>query len=143
MLLARGDLPRDSPGERTFRNPGCSAVRWSGDGCRKAAATVGRNVESLAIAPPVNCSSQVAGVVKSATYDRWFRKLKDRRARARIQVRIDRLAEGNPDDVKPVGQGVSELRIKYGPGYRVYYLTEGETLVVLLAGGNKSTQSPT
>lgn len=63
-------------------------------------------------------------VVKSATFDRWLRKPKDRRDAARILVRIDRLVGGNPGDVKPVGNGVSELRIDYGPGDRVYYLRE-------------------
>jgi putative addiction module killer protein len=57
-----------------------------------------------------------------------------------VLVRIDRLAAGNPGDVKPVGEGISELRINYGPGYRVYYLQDGDTLVVLLCGGEKSTQ---
>jgi putative addiction module killer protein len=70
-------------------------------------------------------------IVKSATFDRWLRKLKDRRAAARVLVRIDRLAAGNPGDVKPVGSGISELRIDYGPGYRVYYLQEGQRLIVL------------
>lgn len=79
-------------------------------------------------------------VLKSATFDRWLRKLKDRRAAARVQVRIDRLAAGNPGDVKPVGNGVSELRIDYGPGYRVYYLQDGDRLIVLLCGGNKASQ---
>lgn len=78
-------------------------------------------------------------VIKSATFDRWLRKLKDRRAAARVLVRIDRLA-GNPGDVKPVGEGISELRIAYGPGYRVYYLQEGQRLIVLLCGGDKSSQ---
>lgn len=64
-------------------------------------------------------------VVKSATFDRWLRKLKDRRAAARILVRIDRLVAGNPGDVRPVGSGISELRIDHGPGYRVYYLPRG------------------
>jgi putative addiction module killer protein len=80
-------------------------------------------------------------VVKSATFDRWLRTLKDRRAAARVQVRIDRLAAGNPGDVRPVGNGVSELRITYGPGYRVYYLQEGQRLVVVLCGGDKSSQA--
>ena len=71
-------------------------------------------------------------IVKSATFDRWLRKLKDRRAAARVLVRIDRLAAGNPGDVKPVGSGISELRIDYVPGYRVYYLQEGKRLIVLL-----------
>ena len=79
-------------------------------------------------------------VVKSATFDRWLRKLKDRRAAARVLIRIDRLAAGNPGDVKPVGEGISELRIAYGPGYRVYYLQEGQRLIVLLCGGDKSSQ---
>jgi putative addiction module killer protein len=73
-------------------------------------------------------------------YSRWFNGLRDRQARARINVRIRRLSLGNPGDVKPVGEGVSELRINYGPGYRVYYLQRGETLVILLAGGEKHTQ---
>ena len=88
----------------------------------------------------VNYSSRVVEVVKSATFDRWLRKLKNRRAAARIQVRIDRLAVGNPGDVKPVGSGISELRIDYGPGYRVYYLHEGQRLILLLYGGDKSSQ---
>lgn len=79
-------------------------------------------------------------VIRSETFDRWLRKLKDRRAAARVQVRIDRLAAGNPGDVKPVGGGVSELRIDYGPGYRVYCLQEGDKLILLLCGGDKSTQ---
>lgn len=79
-------------------------------------------------------------VVRSATFDRWLRKLRDRRAVARIRIRIDRLVGGNPGDVRPVGSGISELRIDYGPGYRVYYLQEGDTLVLLLCGGDKSSQ---
>jgi putative addiction module killer protein len=73
-------------------------------------------------------------------FDRWLRKLGDRQAAARVQVRIDRLANGNAGDVKPVGGGISELRINYGPGYRIYYLQEGQRLIVLLCGGDKSTQ---
>jgi putative addiction module killer protein len=82
----------------------------------------------------------VVEVVTSATFDRWLRKLKDRRAAARVLIRIDRLAAGNPGDVKPVGRGISELRIDYGPGYRVYFLHEGDRLILLLTGGDKSTQ---
>jgi putative addiction module killer protein len=67
--------------------------------------------------------------------------LNDIRARARILVRIERLAAGNPGDVKPVGEGVSELRIDYGPGYRVYYQKQGRKVVILLAGGDKNTQA--
>jgi putative addiction module killer protein len=62
-------------------------------------------------------------------------------AKARVQVRIDRLALGNSGDARPVGEGVSELRIDYGPGYRVYFVRRGDTLIVLLAGGDKRTQS--
>ena len=79
-------------------------------------------------------------VVRSGTFDRWFRQLKDRRAVARVLVRINRLAAGNPGDVKPVGQGVSELRIAYGPGYRIYYLHDGDQVILLLTGGDKSSQ---
>ena len=67
--------------------------------------------------------------------------MKDIRARARILVRIERLAAGNPGDVKPVGEGVSELRIDYGPGYRIYYIKRGQSVVILLAGGDKRTQA--
>ena len=70
----------------------------------------------------------------------WFNSLRDIRARAKIQVRIDRLALGNPGDVKSVGLGVSELRIDYAVGYRVYFTKRGPLLVILLAGGDKSTQ---
>ena len=67
--------------------------------------------------------------------------MRDVRARARILVRVERLAAGNPGDVRPVGEGVSELRIDYGPGYRVYFKRQGRTVVVLLAGGDKRTQN--
>jgi len=73
-------------------------------------------------------------------FARWFARLRDRQAQRRIQVRIDRLQIGNPGDVQPVGSGVSEMRIDYGPGYRVYFAQRGPTLIVLLAGGDKHTQ---
>jgi putative addiction module killer protein len=79
-------------------------------------------------------------IQQTEIYLEWFESLRDRQARARIDIRIRRLAIGNPGDVKPVGQGVSELRIDYGPGYRVYFLQRGETLIILLAGGDKRTQ---
>ena len=79
-------------------------------------------------------------VRQTEVYRKWFAELRDRRVRARINVRIRRLSLGNPGDVKPIGEGVSELRIDYGPGYRVYFLQRGQTLVVLLAGGDKHTQ---
>lgn len=83
----------------------------------------------------------MAEVFKSATFDRWLRRLKDRAAVQRINARIERLAAGNPGDVKPVGDSVSELRLTYSPGYRVYYMQCGACVVVLLCGGDKSTQS--
>ncbi len=70
----------------------------------------------------------------------WFEDLRDREARARITVRIRRLSLGNPGDVKPVGKGVSEMRIDYGPGYRLYFTRRGDALVILLCGGDKRTQ---
>lgn len=73
-------------------------------------------------------------------FTRWFSRLRDNRARARIRARIDRLSEGNPGDARPVGEGVSEMRIDYGPGYRVYYSQQGQRFVMLLAGGDKSNQ---
>ena len=79
-------------------------------------------------------------MIATSDFDTWLRKLKDRQARLRNLERLDRLARGNPGDVKPVGAGVSELRLTYGPGYRVYYLQEGDALVLLLIGGDKSTQ---
>jgi len=78
---------------------------------------------------------------KTEAFTKWIDDLNDMRARARVLVRIERLAAGNPGDVAPVGGGVSELRIDYGPGYRVYYKQFGESLVILLAGGDKQTQT--
>lgn len=78
---------------------------------------------------------------KTETFAQWLDGLRDVRARARIQVRIERLAAGNAGDVEPVGEGVSELRIDYGPGYRVYFKKHGREVVILLAGGDKRTQS--
>lgn len=80
-------------------------------------------------------------IIKTNHFDQWLRKLRDHRARARIEARVTRLAEGNAGDVKPVGGGVSEMRIDYGPGYRVYYLQKGDIMVVLLCGGDKSSQT--
>lgn len=77
---------------------------------------------------------------QTEVYARWFAGLRHHQAKARINVRIRRLSLGNPGDVRPVGRGVSELRIDYGPGYRVYLAQSGQMVVVLLAGGSKSTQ---
>ena len=78
---------------------------------------------------------------KTETFVQWLDELRDVRGRARVQVRIERLAAGNAGDVEPVGEGVSELRIDCGPGYRVYFKKHGREVVILLAGGDKRTQS--
>jgi putative addiction module killer protein len=78
---------------------------------------------------------------KTEIFTHWFDGLKDRRAKARIQARIDRLEMGNFGDVAPVGEGISELRIFYGSGYRVYFVKRGSVVVILLSGGDKSTQT--
>ena len=77
---------------------------------------------------------------KTDHFVQWLDDLHDIRARARVLVRIERLAAGNPGDVEPVSEGVSELRINYGPGYRVYFKKHGQELIILLAGGDKSSQ---
>ena len=78
---------------------------------------------------------------KTEVFANWFNSLRDRRAKARIQARIDRLELGHLGDVAPVGEGVSELRIFYGPGYRVYFVKRGSVVIILLSGGAKSTQN--
>jgi len=83
----------------------------------------------------------VIEIRKTDVFARWLDDLDDLRARARIQARIERLAAGNPGDVKPAGKGVSELRIDYGPGFRVYFKRRGRRLIILLAGGDKSSQA--
>lgn len=79
-------------------------------------------------------------IIKSDTFDRWLRRLRDPQAKARVEMRIRRLSLGNPGDVQPIGEGLSEMRIDYGPGYRVYFMQRGNVVVVLLCGGDKSTQ---
>ena len=78
---------------------------------------------------------------KTELFAEWLDDLRDLQARARVQARLERLAGGNPGDVKPVGEGVSELRINYGPGYRVYFKEQGRQTIILLAGGDKRTQA--
>jgi putative addiction module killer protein len=78
---------------------------------------------------------------ETESFRKWFSSLGDLNARRRIDIRIKRLAIGNPGDVLPVGEGISEMRIFYGPGYRVYFKDTGKEIIVLLCGGNKSTQS--
>ncbi len=85
-------------------------------------------------------SERVFEVLKSATFEVWFQGLRDRHAQARINVRIRRLSLGNPGDVRPVGSGVSEMRVDYGPGYRIYYQQRGDVFVLLLSGGDKRSQ---
>ena len=82
----------------------------------------------------------VLEVRKTEVYAQWLDGLRDVRARARVLVRVERLAAGNPGDIRPVGEGVSELRIDYGPGYRVYFKKQGRMILVLLVGGDKCTQ---
>ena len=77
---------------------------------------------------------------ETAAYAAWFKGLRDRTAKARIDIRIRRLSLGNSGDIRPVGEGVSELRIHFGPGYRVYLTKQGDTVVILLAGGDKDSQ---
>ena len=79
-------------------------------------------------------------IIKSDIYDKWFKKLKDKIGKYLIDQRINRLVKGNPGDVEPIGEGCSELKIPYGPGYRVYLKDTGKEIIILLCGGNKSTQ---
>jgi putative addiction module killer protein len=83
----------------------------------------------------------VIKVREAPEFNRWLRDLRDTQAKARIAARIRRLAFGNPGDVKPIGGGLSEMRIDYGPGYRVYFKTFGPKRIVVLGGGDKTTQS--
>ena len=79
-------------------------------------------------------------VRQTSVYSEWFADLRDRTAKVRIDIRIRRLSLGNPGDVKPVGEGISELRVDHGPGYRVYFIQKADVYIVLLVGGDKSSQ---
>lgn len=83
----------------------------------------------------------IVAVRQTERFARWFDELRDDRAKAKIRIRIRRLSLGNPGDVRPVGRGVSELRVDYGPGYRVYFIARGAAIVILLAGGDKRSQA--
>jgi putative addiction module killer protein len=85
-------------------------------------------------------SASMFEVKRTDAFDGWLKGLRDSKGRTKIQARIDRLANGNPGDVGPIGEGLSELRIDFGPGYRVYYARAGKTLYLLLCGGDKGTQ---
>ncbi len=80
-------------------------------------------------------------VLRTATFAKWLSRLRDRRAVARIASRLLRVETGHLGDIKAIGDGVSELRVDYGPGYRIYVTMDGSTLIVLLCGGDKSTQA--
>ena len=95
----------------------------------------------LAFLYPLGYAGAAFEVLQTTEFAQWFEGLRDRQARSRILVRIRRLSLGNPGDVKPVGKGVSELRVDYGPGYRLYFVQHGKAIVVLLAGGDKRTQT--
>lgn len=88
----------------------------------------------------VGYSRHMVEVVRIDEFATWLEKLKDLSGKGRILRRLDRLAQGNPGDVRPIGKGLSELRLNFGPRYRVYYLQDGNTLILLLCGGDKSTQ---
>ncbi|MCM2333016.1 MAG: type II toxin-antitoxin system RelE/ParE family toxin [Anaeromyxobacteraceae bacterium] len=83
----------------------------------------------------------MAVILTTAVFDRWFERLRDRKGAARVQARIDRAEAGSLGDCRPVGGGVSEMRIDYGPGYRVYFVQRGLELIILLAGGDKGAQA--
>ena len=82
----------------------------------------------------------MANLLKTSAYQRWIESLRDRRAIFHVTARVNRLRNGNAGDAKPVGEGVSEMRIHYGPGYRIYYKLRGTEIIILLAGGDKKTQ---
>lgn len=124
------------PGPRCFA--GKAGIRHGGAGWDTAIDFPGlAEMDRLSL---LDYNLPMPSIRTTAAFDDWFDNLRDIRARVRIQNRIDRLEMGNPGDSEPVGGGVVELRIDYGPGYRVYYVPRGAVLVVVLCGGDKSTQ---
>jgi putative addiction module killer protein len=120
----------------TSLNSGSISARWAPqDGAHGI-----DNLEQRVARKATVCS--MIEIRKTVLFAQWLDELRDQfQARARVQARIERLAAGNPGDVEPVGEGVSELRINYGPGYRVYFKKRGRELIILLAGGDKTTQA--
>jgi putative addiction module killer protein len=109
--------------------------------CRSIRATyLQRNYTRLPYRILWDTIMSVIEIRKTQAFADWFSDLRDKHAKARIQVRIDRMSLGNLGDTAPVGEGVSELRIHYGPGYRVYFIQRGHELIILLGGGDKGTQ---
>lgn len=98
-------------------------------------------IEKLTSQPVVRYSGHMMQIIKTTTFSVWLKGLSDHTARARILARIDRFVDGNLGDVKAVGNGIFEMRVHHGPGYRVYFLKRGSITVILLCGGDKSTQS--
>ena len=121
---------------------------WFAIGCASVASTTvssarlscPRCLPALACVYPKLYNSAVKTVLTTEVFDTWFAELRDRQAAARIKMRIGRVELGNFGDCEPVGEGVSEMRIHHGPGYRVYFMQRGLEVVILLAGGEKSTQ---
>lgn len=106
-----------------------------------AASSIGGNLSSTVdTGLSVIYGCHMIEIRRTSAFIDWVSSLRDANAKARIARRIDRLALGNPGDVKPVGEGISEMRIDYGPGYRVYFVQRGSTLIILLCGGDKRTQ---
>ena len=91
--------------------------------------------------PPTVLYEGHPSIVETTVFRKWLDGLRDRKARARIGDRLRRLSDGNTGDSKPVGDGVQELRLHFGPGYRIYYMWQGDVLIILLNGGDKNSQS--
>lgn len=135
MIVGKPHLLRPTTSPNGIADRSVSRFHWSKDRRR----TVGG--KSLDHLYPNGYSTAVIEVRKTDTFTAWLDDLRDSHTRARVLARIERLVNGNPGDVKPVGKGVSELRIDYGAGYRVYYTTRDKELIILRAGGDKRTQA--